>query len=69
MVGKCEQQRSLIIGSPSGYRVALIDIPRLFFRAEFTQVYAINIHGKSPTEMTEEPYAAMSKNLVAQHFR
>jgi hypothetical protein len=37
MVGKCEQQRSLIIGSPSGYRVALIDIPRLFFRAESTQ--------------------------------
>ena len=24
MVGKCEQQRSLIIGSPSGYRVVLI---------------------------------------------
>jgi hypothetical protein len=52
----------------SAYRIALIDIPRLFFRAEFTQVYGINIHGKSPTEMTEEPYAAISENLVARRF-
>jgi hypothetical protein len=34
-----------------------------------TQGYAINIHGKSPTEMTEEPYAPISKKRVAQHFR